>query len=256
MAIITLCTDFGLYDSYVGAMKGVILSINPEAIIIDITHGIPKYNVEFARFVLNGYYKYFPKNTIHVVVVDPGVGSKRRSIIIKTKDYIFIGPDNGVFSYILVEHSTVCYEIGIKQGISNTFHGRDVFAPAAGRLSLKWDKSVLGKRINNPVILTTPKAVAVKNGIIGRVIHIDHFGNLITNITTDELPLTGVSKEMCIYVKNIKIKTIQSTYEECKDGAPCAILNSFNLLEIAVKRDSAHEKLGVNIGDKVKVLWE
>lgn len=256
MAIITLCTDFGIYDSYVGTMKGVILSINPNVYIVDITHSIPKYNISFAGFVLNGYYKYFPKNTIHVVVVDPGVGGKRTNMVVKTNDYIFIGPNNGVFTHVLTNQPSTCYEIDVKNDISKTFHGRDVFAPLAGRLSLKWNRSILGNKINNPVILTIPKTIQAKNGIIGQVIHVDHFGNLITNISLNELSLSKHFQKVYIYLKGIEIKGIQNTYEECKDAKPCAIINSFNLLEVAIKMDSANERLGIEVGDKVRVLWK
>ena len=256
MSVITLCTDFGSYDSYAATMKGVILSINPKATIIDVTHTIPAYNITAAAFVLNGYYNYFPKNSVHVVVVDPGVGGHRYDMVLRTKDYLFIGPDNGVFSSILTSQPSVCYEITAGHTVSATFHGRDIFAPAAARLSLKWDRSVVGNVIKRPVILDIPKPIISSRGMTGEVIHIDHFGNLITNIPSDKLKMPAVNKVLAIFIKGIKINSIQDTYDRCGNGVPCAIINSFNLLEIAVNSGSAHEKLGANLGDKVKVLWK
>lgn len=256
MSVITLCTDFGSYDSYAASMKGVILGINPKATIIDVTHNIPAHNIAAAAFVLNGYYSYFPKNSVHVVVVDPGVGGRRYDMVLRTRDYLFIGPDNGVFSYILISQPSVCYELKSRHTVSTTFHGRDIFAPAAARLSIKWDRSVVGNIIRRPVILDSPKPIISSRGITGEVIHIDHFGNLITNIPSDKLKIRTVNKSLAIFIKGVKINGIQETYERCGNGLPCAIINSSGLLEIAVNSGSAHEKLGVNRGDKVNVLWK
>lgn len=256
MSIITLCTDFGYEDSYVATMKGVILNINPRATIVDITHNIVSHNIAISAFVVNSYYKYFPKGTIHMVVVDPGVGGKRRNIIVKTKNYLFIGPDNGVFTYILFDQPFECYEIKMRKEVSKTFYGRDVFAPVSARLSLKWDRSVIGKRINDPTRIPIPAPVIKTNSISGEVIYIDHFGNLITNIPGNMVSEQyGINKTINILVKGIKIKGIKETYEQCEHSLPCAIINSFNLLEIAINSGSAHEKFGVERGDKVKVLW-
>jgi len=255
MPIITLCTDFGYDDSYIATMKGVILTINPEATIIDITHNISRHNIAVAAFVVNSYYKYFPKGTIHTVVVDPGVGGRRRDIVLKTKNYIFIGPDNGVFSYILADQAFECYEIKMIHGVSKTFHGRDVFAPASAKLSLKWDRSIIGKRIDNPEKIEIPKPIIKANVITGEVVYIDHFGNLITNIPVEILlkQYDIEDRSITISVKGVKIKGISETYEQCKDNLPCAIINSFNLLEIALNKDSACEKLDVKVGDRVRV---
>jgi S-adenosylmethionine hydrolase len=237
-------------------MKGVILGINPRANIIDVTHDIPRHNITFAAFVVNGYYKYFPKKSVHVVVVDPGVGGQRYDMILRTKDYIFIGPDNGVFSYILINQPSTCYEINIRHTVSATFHGRDVFAPAAASLSVKWDKSIIGSIIKRPVILDIPKPIIGSRGITGEIIHTDHFGNLITNITSDRLHMLPKNKVLDIFLKGVKIKGINDTYEQCGNDLPCAIINSFNLLEITINSGSAHEKLGIKRGDKVKVVWK
>ncbi len=234
MSIITLCTDFGPYDSYAASMKGVILGINPKANIIDVTHSIPRHDITFAAFVVQGYYNYFPKGSVHVAVIDPGVGGQRYDMVLRTKDYIFVGPDNGVFSYILINQPSVCHEINIPHAVSATFHGRDVFAPAAARLSLKWDKSVLGNIIKRPVILDIPKPIISTRGITGEVIHRDHFGNLITNIPSAKLDAIAKNKVLDIFIKGVKIQGIRNTYEQCGNDAPCAIINSFGLLEVTI----------------------
>ena len=255
MAVITLCTDFGLDDSYAAAMKGVILGINPGATIIDVTHNVPQHDIASAAFILNGYYTSFPRKSVHVVVVDPGVDGYRYDMIVRTRDYLFIGPDNGVFSYIFISQPSVCYEIKSKHAVSATFHGRDIFAPAAARLSLKWDRSIVGNIIKRPVVLNIPKPVINSRGITGEVIHIDHFGNCITNIPSDKLGIPARNKVVAIFIKGIKINGIQETYDRCGNDVPCGLINSFDLLEIAVKTGSAHGRLGINRGDKVRVVW-
>jgi len=252
MSIITLCTDFGTVDGYAASMKGVILGINPSANIVDITHEIPRQGISFAAFVLNGYYRYFPKGTIHIVVVDPGVGGQRYDMVVKTEDYVFVGPDNGVFSYIFMKQSVLCYKINIEAVVSNTFHGRDVFAPAAAKLSLKWDRAILGRQIKRPVMINIPESVVDINSVTGEIIHIDRFGNLITNISSD---MISDKKILTVEVKKIKINNMKKAYEQNKESMPGALINSFGMLEIAVSSDSACDKLGAHIGDKVRVLW-
>ncbi len=257
MSIITLCTDFGVRDSYVASMKGIILGINPSAVIVDASHEIPAHNIACAAFVLNGYYNYFPKSTIHVAVVDPGVGSQRNAMIVKIKDYVFVGPDNGVFSSILLDHPAAdCYSIDTKHALqhrlSQTFHGRDIFAPVAARLSIKWDKSLLREKIKYPVILGTGKPVIHEKSVTGEIIYVDHFGNLITNIPAGIVHTGEIGS---IVVKGYKIKSMVDTYEQCDKKQPCALINSFNSLEIAINSHSVHKVLGINAGDKVTVLW-
>ena len=256
MSVITLCTDFGLSDSYAAAMKGVILGINPRATIVDVTHAIPQHDIAAAAFVLNGYYRYFPKGTVHVVVVDPGVGGQRYDMVVKTKDHLFVGPDNGVFSFVLMHEPAVCHELKIRRTASATFHGRDVFAPAAARLSLKWEKSILGGIIRRPRVLDLPKPIVSSRGVTGQVVHIDHFGNLITNITGHLLGTIAKNKTLEIFIKGATLHGMHDTYEQCRTAAPCALIDSFGLLEIAVNTGSASKELGARRGDAVKILWK
>ncbi|MCL4557603.1 MAG: SAM-dependent chlorinase/fluorinase [Deltaproteobacteria bacterium] len=240
-------------DSYVASMKGVILGIDPSANIVDASHGIPAHDVRFAAFVLNGYYRYFPKSTIHVVVVDPGVGGPRSGMVVETKGYLFIGPDNGVFTHVLREGHPACHEIDIGRTVSGTFHGRDVFAPAAARLSLKRDSMVIGKRIKSPVLIDASGPSVGRGGITGEVIHIDGFGNAITNISSGAIRADRI---LGIVVKGHRIKGLVGTYEQCSAGTLCSLIDSFDLLEIAVSAGSAHERFGIDRGDRVRVVWK
>ena len=209
-AVITLTTDFGLSDAYVASMKGVILSINPEARIVDISHQIPPQDIAQAAFVLASAHKFFPKGTIHIVVVDPGVGTKRRIVILKTPSACFVAPDNGVLSYVLEPYQAKFPEkakmrkihlppevaaINVSQTqffrkpVSATFHGRDIFAPVAAYLSLEKPASDFGKPLSQLSILAMEQAHRGEDGsVIGKVTHIDSFGNVITNIREDDLP--------------------------------------------------------------------
>jgi S-adenosylmethionine hydrolase len=239
--IITLTTDFGLDDHYVGAMKGVILGINPDALITDITHEIPKYDIFKAAFTARNIYPYFPKETIHIVVVDPGVGSERKPIAVQTEKGVFIGPDNGVFSFILEENKDInIIEITnpeyMLEETSNTFHARDIFAPAAAHISLGVDINELGPGIESPVLLDFPEPTISEDEIIGEVVYTDSFGNLITNIPGDFIE--GYSK---IHIDKFIIDSVASSYQDAGKGALLAIIGSSGFLEISVNRGSASE---------------
>ncbi len=237
--IITLTTDFGVDDYYVGSMKGVILGINNEALLTDITHGIPKYDIFKAAYTLQGFYKYFPKDSIHVVVVDPGVGSERKPVIIQTQEGMFIGPDNGVFSFVLKESKSVnVFEITnskfMLEDLSSTFHGRDIFAPVAAHLSLGVDIQDFGEALKNPISLEIGEPELKGDEIVGEVISVDSFGNLITNIPGDLLK--GNSK---VQVGEFVIDTVANTYQDIKKGKLLAIIGSSGFLEISVNQGSA-----------------
>jgi S-adenosylmethionine hydrolase len=242
---ITLLTDFGTADYFVGAMKGVILSINPQAVIADITHEIPAQDVAAGAFTLLAAYNTFPAGTIHVAVVDPGVGSARRPILASAGDHLFVGPDNGIFTYIYDrEPSFAVFHITdtkyFRQPVSTTFHGRDIFAPVAAVVSTGVEPSALGPPVPEPVRLSVGRAT--------QIIHIDRFGNLITNITRDLL------KESTRLVVNGKvISTFRSFFgEELGEiDEPFAIWGSAGFLEIAVNRGSAAALLKAKRGDTV-----
>ncbi|MBE9515008.1 MAG: SAM-dependent chlorinase/fluorinase [Chloroflexi bacterium] len=272
--IITLTTDFGYDDAYVAAVKGAILSVNPEASIIDITHSIEPHNILQAAFILNAAYRYFPKQTIHTVIVDPGVGSEREAIILKTSSACFVTPDNGILSYVVddlfpvegpVTQSTrdlneVVFKAGLeavaitdprfwRHPVSPTFHGRDVFAPVAAGLSLDISIYEFGGKIDSLHVLPVPKPSLDADGnLIGRVLHIDRFGNLITNVRSNDLP----GKDIMIEAAGCCIEGISSYYAE-KKGI-MALLGSTGHLEISIRDGSARDFLGMLVGDEIRVI--
>ncbi|MBN1367129.1 MAG: SAM-dependent chlorinase/fluorinase [Dehalococcoidales bacterium] len=258
--IITLTTDFGLSDGYIAAVKGVILSINPRVTIIDITHQIPPQNINQAAFVLNAAYKYFPPQTIHLVVVDPGVGTKRRAIILKTPRFYFVAPDNGLLSYVIHNYSSST-EISSKleavaitnpkywlNPVSRTFHGRDIFAPVSAHLSLSVPMKEFGETISSVTILPLAEIRTETDGsIIGQVIHIDGFGNLVTNIKEADLP----PGKLVVTIGNRRIPGLSPNYAQGEKLM--ALIGSSGYLEIAVREGSAASYLNTAIGSEVKV---
>ena len=259
--IITLTTDFGTSDAYVGVMKGVILSVNPNAQIVDITHAIPPQDIHEAAFLIYSVYPYFPTGTIHTIVVDPGVGSERRAIVYQTDRAFFVCPDNGILTYLLQEvgHEEVPAGnvVAIQNRdyclpeVSNTFHGRDIFAPVAAHLSLRVPLAELGPPVQDLVRLSIPTPHVSKDTIIGQIVKIDAFGNAITNIS--ESMLVGGTAPYEITVGNTRLTRINRAYAESEIGESLAIIGSFGALEIAVNGDSAERHLGLKRGDAVVV---
>lgn len=262
--IITLTTDFGLKDPFVGLVKGVILNINPEAQIIDITHNISRHNIFEASQIISMSCRYFPPTTIHVVVVDPSVGGERRPLLVITEDYYFIGPDNGLFtpvyeefqsSFFKVMHLTASHYFLPMNG--STFHGRDVFAPAAAWLSKGLDVFKFGEEITDYVTIPSTRA-KIKGGIIkGNVISIDIFGNAITNITTGNMaklnPDIAKSRYRVKYKSaELPLVNYYADPKASKEGLS-AVINSFGHLELFVYKENAASKYNVNIGDSVEV---
>ncbi len=253
--IITLLTDFGLSDAYTAMMKGVVLSINRNAELIDITHNINAGSIFQGAGILKDAYSYFPKGTVHVAVVDPGVGSRRRLIAVKAAGQFFVGPDNGIFWPVIEENQDAeIIELTEKKyflsDITNTFHGRDIFAPVAAHISLGTEISRLGRSISDPekLILPLPR---VKDDILkGEIIRVDSFGNLITNITAGGLKTFLRGKEPVIHINEYKISQISDTYSDKDKGALIALINSSNYLEIAVTLGRASEYIG-KTSDKI-----
>lgn len=248
LPIITLLTDFGTADYFVGAVKGAILSINPQAVIADITHEIPPQDIEAGAFTLLACYKTFPRGTIHVAVVDPGVGSTRRPIIVSANDQFFVGPDNGLFSYIYdrePSHRTfhVTAEKYFRPSPSTTFHGRDIFAPVAAALS----NDVKSKKFG-PQILDQVRLPDLLEPI--RIIHIDHFGNCVTNITRD---LLKSEKGVSLLINGKTIRDFRNFYGEDSSTSPFAIWGSAGFLEISVNRGSAAKLLRAKRHDPLLV---
>ena len=254
--VITLLTDFGTADYFVAAMKGVILTINPQVSLVDITHEIPPQDIEAGAFTLLTCYRDFPEGTIHVAVVDPGVGSSRRAIVVRAGWYYFVGPDNGLFSYVCDrEPSAEVFHVTATEHFrpspSPTFHGRDVFAPVAAALSKDIQVEELGPQVSDAVRLAPLSPTRDEIGKLrGRIIHIDHFGNCITNFTRGDLPDTEAVK---LSVNGRVIETFRQFFTD-KTGSEeeiFAIWGSAGYLELAVNRRSASEFLSAKRGDAV-----
>lgn len=252
--VIALLTDFGSKDYFVGAMKGAILSVNPDASIIDITHEIERHNIASADFTLRSCYTDFPKKTIFIAVVDPGVGSDRRAILVETDDYFFIAPDNGLLSFIFNSADDFrAFEITkndyLAGEISRTFHGRDIFAPAAAHLSKGVDAAHFGAEIHDFVRFNTINPTRRSNGDLeARIIHIDCFGNMITNLREQDLP-----EKFIIEVGDRHISKFQKHFSEAKMSEVFMIFGSAGYLEIVAYKDSAAEFLDIQINQKLTV---
>ena len=258
LPVITLITDFGTADYFVGAVKGAILSVNPQAVIADITHEIPPQDVEAAAFTLLASYETFPAGTIHVAVVDPGVGSARRPIVVRAGDQLFVGPDNGIFSYIYDREAShqvfhITSDKYFRPSPSTTFHGRDIFAPVAAALSTGVSPEGLGPLINNEVRLKTSlKPEVLKNGNIkGRIIHIDRFGNCITNLTRD---LVDRQNPPTVHIKHKTIRGFRNFYSDAPPKSLFAIWGSAGFLEISMNTHSAAKVLRAKRGDSVMCI--
>jgi hypothetical protein len=252
MKPIALLSDFGTKDWFVASMKGVILSVNPRAVIVDINHNIPAGDIAAAAFNLLACYASFPKGTIFVAVVDPGVGSARAALAIKAGGYIFVGPDNGLFTLIVDNYYKS--EIRVLENprifqkeISSTFHGRDIFAPAAAHLSRGLAFEKCGPQKKSIVTLPVPTAHAVKKEIIGNVVYIERFGNAITNISSSLASQAGR-----IRVKGHSVPLCGS-YSDVAQGKPVAVIGSCGFVEISVNRGNAAQKMKLKIGDRVTV---
>jgi len=245
--VITLLTDFGLADYFVGAVKGAILSVNSSATIVDITHEIPPQDIEAGAFTLFAGYKTFPAGTIHVAVVDPGVGSERRPIIVSANEQFFVGPDNGLFTYIYDREPShqiihVTADRFFRPQPSTTFHGRDIFAPVAAALSNGIAMEEFGSEINDEIRLPSLESPL-------RIIHIDRFGNCVTNITRDRPPSE-------IVVKGRTISEFREFYGERAGESLFAIWGSAGFLEISVNGGSAAQVLSVKVGERIAIIAE
>ncbi len=241
---IVLLTDFGLKDHYVGVMKGVIADLAPEARVIDLLHEVPPQDVFAGAFHLWTSYRYFPAGSIFVAVVDPGVGTKRRGLLLEAHDRFFIGPDNGLFTLVLDETEDFrAFSLENSRfflpKVSHTFHGRDVFAPCAAHLFRGEDPEEFGPPVRDPVRLPVPPLREEPQRLIGTVIHVDRFGNLITNIPAARLP----RPPKAVIFRGERIP-FRRTYGEAPPGTPLALVDSDGLLEIAVSGGSAYERFG------------
>jgi len=259
--IITLTTDFGLKDPYVAEMKAVILSISPKTKIVDITHGTEKFNIRMGAYTLAAACPYFPKGTIHVAVIDPGVGTKREAILIQAKSAYFIGPDNGVLA-LAAKGRGIRHIYRMENSkftlpkISNTFHGRDIFAPAAAYLANEISPSEFGPEIPEIVTPKFAKITKTKTTLTGEIIHIDDFGNIITNLREKDLELMSTRKTVNLKLKNTRLKLrLCKAYSEVKAQQPLVIIGSHNFLEISINRGNAAENFKIRVGDKVRLYY-
>ncbi|MHA1238567.1 MAG: SAM hydrolase/SAM-dependent halogenase family protein [Candidatus Odinarchaeia archaeon] len=260
--IIGLLTDFGEEDEYVAAMKGVILSINPKAQIIDITHFIPSHDIVKGAFVLSSVVPYFPKDTVFVTVIDPGVGTGRRILLMETsKGKYLIGPDNGVLS-LAAKSEGVIRVISVENSkyflpeVSNTFHGRDIMAPVAAYVSKGVELNDFGPEVESFKTLEIPKPAIMKKYVEGEVLFKDHFGNLITNIDMQTLKKANLEfgKYYLLNVEetNVRLKLVK-TYDESPIMKPLLTIGSKGLLEISVNQGDASKILGISPGAKIKL---
>ena len=256
--LITLMTDFGTSDHYVGVMKGVMLNINQQVQIVDITHAIPPQDIHGAAFLIDSAYRYFPTGTIHVIVVDPGVGSERRAIVCRTETTYFVCPDNGILTHILHNEKHV-HAIAVENSVyflpqvSNTFHGRDIFAPVAAHLSRGVPIDELGSPVARTLQLPIPKLQVTDKVVIGHIVWIDSFGNLVTNISHEIVDALEGRDSVVIHAGNTEIYYFNRSYAESTVGEPLAIVGSFNRLEISINQGNAAQTLGLKRGDTITV---
>ncbi|MFO8056943.1 MAG: SAM-dependent chlorinase/fluorinase [bacterium] len=254
-SLVTLTTDFGSRDPYVGIVKGVILGLCPDARIIDLTHHIPAQNINYALWTLKDSVHYFPEGTVHMAVVDPGVGGSRRPIALRSGGQILVGPDNGIFSaFIPADEIVVCNrpEFFLPK-VSRTFHARDIFAPVAARLACGWALSDLGDPITDPMEIPVHEARPEEGSILGKVVQVDHFGNLITNIPADMVPERS---KVTVSVRNRKVAGLSECYSAAERGTLTCLIGSSGRLEIAVPQGAAASVLAAGVGDEVEVEFD
>ena len=254
--IITLTTDFGTSDHLVGAMKGVILNINPAARIVDINHSVAPFDILDGALSLANSYRYFPPRTIHVIIVDPGVGTDRRPILVSGEKQFFVAPDNGVLSMIYerepctVRHITA--EHYFLNPVSPTFHGRDIFAPTAAWLSKTLQTEAFGEVVTDFVRFTLPKAKSSGQSVKGVVLRVDAFGNLMTNLTAEDIPIGALDGgPIKLAVNGKPVVKFAQTFASGAPGELIAVIGSAGYVEIAVNRGSAARTLGVNRGAEI-----
>jgi S-adenosyl-L-methionine hydrolase (adenosine-forming) len=259
--LITLTTDFSLNDSYVGTMKGVILRIYPEARLVDITHQVTPQDVLEASLILEGGYRFFPSGAVHLVVVDPSVGGERRPILIAGREHYFVGPDNGTFTRVL-ESDPDALVVEIREprfllpNISDTFHGRDIFAPVAAYLARGVAPEEIGPPVYDPHRLQVPVPNIWGDQIRGEVIHIDSFGNIISNISGQQFAEAVGTRGFRILINGKVIDRIHRSYDAQEKGRTLALFGSSGLLEIAVAEGRAERRIGAGKGDTVLIQIE
>jgi S-adenosyl-L-methionine hydrolase (adenosine-forming) len=255
--IITLLTDFGLEDTYVASMKGVILGICPDARLVDVCHLVPPQDVRTGAFLLASVYKDFPPGTIHLAVVDPEVGTDRRGLLLKADRYLLVGPDNGIFSWIwraatAREAYSLEHPDFWRNPVSKTFHGRDIFAPVGAHLGMGVPARAFGPPCT-PCLAAWTDPLETEYEILGEVIHIDHFGNAVTNITIEALDRLAPRSRLAVRIAGLTLSPILDTYGDQEAGKPVTLIGSSNRLEIAVNQGHAARERGFRGGDPVSI---
>jgi S-adenosylmethionine hydrolase len=264
MSVITLLTDFGTDDEYVGLMKGVILSINPRATIVDLTHQISRHDIVQAAFTIHSGYHYFPEGTVHLIVVDPGVGTERGLLALKLENHFFIAPDNGVLTLLLDEKNAPSLNLitnpdYFRHPISQTFHGRDVIAPVGAHITNGLAVNELGPKINRQKVICLDSLAARRTEqgeLKGEVVAIDHFGNMITNLKSEQLTAwlsADPRRKIRIKIGSNVIQGLSDSYASGPSDSPLAIIGSRGYLEIAINKGSAAQRLNAAKGDPVWV---
>ena len=257
--IITLLTDFGARDAYVAAMKGVILGLNPRAVLVDVTHEVFAQDILAGAFILAQAAPYFPPGTIHLAVVDPGVGTGRRGLAAYGRGQFWVGPDNGLLQWAwasspdltIVSLTAAAY---FRPQIAATFHGRDIFAAVAAHLSLGVDLTSFGPPVTDPLPLPFPAPVRNPEMIQGQIIYVDHFGNLVSNVAAAELRAWLQNRGLLVRIGSRAISGLSSTYEDAASGEFLALMGSHGYLEIACNQDHAARRLGLGVGAPLALL--
>lgn len=250
--VITLLTDFGSRDGFAGVMKGVILSIAPAVCVVDISHKVPSQDIHSGCLLLETSFSYFPKGSIHVAVVDPGVGSGRRGLVIESRGSFFVGPDNGIFTPVLegAQIHSIENPRFMLEPVSLTFHGRDIFAPVAAHLSLGHRLEEFGPSVKDPQCLHLAEPLVSSKEIEGVVLYIDHFGNLITNFRTACLRSLPWPRVVAV-LEDGSQWPLKGTYSDVSPGQPCAVIGGFDRLELSIFLGSAEDKSGAKAGSRV-----
>jgi S-adenosylmethionine hydrolase len=249
MGLITFLSDFGTSDSYVGEVKGVIVSLAPGTPVIDISHSISPGNIPAAAHVLERTWHRFPGGTVHLVVVDPGVGGSRAALAVECSGHFFVGPDNGVLTPAFFNGTPVIVSLPVPEGAAATFHGRDVFGPAAARLARGARLEAIGARLRHePTRLSEPVPWYEGKVVIGEVLYVDRFGNLVTNLTENLVPAYAA-----LEVEDFEIGPVRRTFGDVPTGELLAYIGSGNTVEIAVRDGSATRRLGIGVGGRIRV---
>lgn len=260
-AVLTLLTDFGLRDPYVGAMKGVLCTLAPGAPLVDLTHDVPPQDVMEAAFVLREAYPYFPEGTVHLAVVDPGVGTARRAVALRHRGHTFVGPDNGLFALVLGDEAPEAVveldrpDVWRRPGLSATFHGRDLFAPVAARLAMGAGLDEIGTPIDALKVLRWALPIVDEDGVRGRVLHVDRYGNAITNVAADALLAALGTRALKTVAGTTIVRGLQRTYGDAEPGDVVVLVGSAGFVEIAVRNGNAAELLGLDRGAPVTFVF-